>query len=56
MVPSPDLVNLIQRDRERDADASRLARLAATLGRCCAAPRGVVARIVDLFRAAPQCC
>lgn len=56
MIPNPDLILSIQRDRAREADASRLARLAVRAWRCCTAPASRLARFARLVRPVPQCC
>jgi hypothetical protein len=57
MLSSPELVNLMQRERVREADRSRLARIARFARRCCEAPSSALDRLArSLRRPATQCC
>jgi uncharacterized protein YciW len=57
MLSSPELVNLIQRERLREADRSRLASIAQFARRCCEAPSSALDRLArSLRRPATQCC
>jgi hypothetical protein len=57
MLSSPELVNLIQRERIQEADRSRLARIARFARRCCEAPSSAIDRLArSLRRPASQCC
>jgi hypothetical protein len=58
MLSSPELVNLIQRERLQEADRSRLAQVARFARRCCEAPGSAIDRLARSLRrpAAPQCC
>jgi hypothetical protein len=57
MLSSPELVNLIQRERVQEADRSRLVRIARFARRCCEAPSSAIDRLArSLRRPAQQCC
>jgi hypothetical protein len=57
MLSSPELVNLIQRERPREADRSRLVRIARFARRCSEAPSSAIDRLArSLRRPATQCC
>jgi hypothetical protein len=51
---SPELVALIQRDRERQIKQDRLARIAACVKACCSP--SVVDRLARALRLAPTSC
>jgi hypothetical protein len=57
MNPTPELIALIQLDRERDATRSRLAHLARAATRCCTESIGLLARLARAVRpsTAPSC-
>jgi hypothetical protein len=54
MFPSPELVALIQQERERSIARDRLARLAACVRACCAP--SLVGRVVRTVRRSPAAC
>jgi hypothetical protein len=57
MLSSPELVNLIQRERVQEADRSRLARIARFARRCCEASESSLERLARMLRRpASQCC
>ncbi len=56
MIPTSELVPLIQRERDRQAAASRLAAIAECARRCCTAPAGLLDRVARALRQAPQAC
>jgi len=51
---TPDLVALIQRERERDLEHDRMARIAACARACCAA--SLIDRVARAMRLAPSGC
>ncbi len=57
MNPTPELIALIQLDRERDVTRSHLAELARAASRCCTRSIGLLARLVRAVRpsTAPSC-
>jgi hypothetical protein len=54
MFTSPELVTLIQQERERSIARDRLARLAACVRACC--DPSLVGRVARAFRRSPAAC
>ena len=54
MLTSPELVALIQQERERSIAHDRLARIAACVRACC--DPSLAARVARAFRRAPAAC
>ena len=54
MIASPELVALIQQERERSIAQDRLARLAACVRACC--DPSLVARVARALRRSPAAC
>jgi hypothetical protein len=54
MFTSPELVTLIQQERERSIARDRLARLAACVRSCC--DPSLVGRVARAFRRSPAAC
>ncbi|HET7829986.1 MAG TPA: hypothetical protein VFL03_10520 [Candidatus Limnocylindrales bacterium] len=56
MHASPELVTLLQRERERHIDRDHVARIAACYRACCATPTSLAERLVRALRPAPAGC
>jgi hypothetical protein len=56
MYPSPEFAIALQRERDRQVAESRLARIAACARACCAAPAGLLQRIVRVVRPIADSC
>ncbi len=54
MIASPELVALIQQERERSIDRDRLARLAACVRACC--DPSLAGRVARALRRSPATC
>jgi hypothetical protein len=53
MLSSPEMVALVQRERVREADRSRLARIARFARRCCDAPASAIDQLARALRRPP---
>ncbi len=56
MYTTPELANVIQRDRDRQIAESRRARLATCAAGCCGVSGNLIDRLVRLVRPAPIAC
>ena len=54
MITTPWLVETLQREREREMESDRLARLAARIGACC--NPSVLTRLARALRGQPVAC
>ena len=56
MHASPELVALIQRERERDIDRDTMARIAACVRACCSTSLSLTTRLARALRLSPSFC